>query len=121
MLYPSNQTITAALNLISEGTPYIALYTSNPTAADSGTELNGGSYSRKPITFSSVTNGGISNTSTITFTGLPTATITHYGIKSAASGGTLRAFGPLNNTMVSRDGDELVFNTGQIQVNLSGS
>lgn len=120
-LAPSTPMIASIANLFSTGTPHLALYTSNPTAGDTGTELTGGSYSRKPITFGSVSGAAISNTSAITFTGLPGATITHYGIKSAATGGQLRGFGPLNNTVVSVSGDELTFNIGSVQVTIAGS
>lgn len=120
-LFPSNSMTSSIADLFKEGTPYLALYTSNPTAADTGTEVSGGSYVRRPITFGSLSGGAISNTVAISFSGLPTATITHYGIRSAASGGTLRAFGPLNSVAATVNGDEVVFNIGTVQVSIAGS
>ena len=120
-LAPSTTMIASIAALFSTGTPYLALYTSNPTAGDSGTEVTGGSYARQAITFGAVVGSSISNTGAITFSGLPTATITHYGIRSAASGGTLRGFGPLNSPVLAQSGDELVIPIGALQVNVAGS
>lgn len=120
-LFPSNTMITSIANLFSTGTPYLALYTTNPTASDTGTEVTGGSYARQAITFGSVSGGVMSNTVAITFSALPTATITHYGIRSAASGGTLRGFGPLSATAATVSGDEIVFPIGSVQVTITGS
>lgn len=120
-LAPSTTMIASIANLFSTGTPHLALYTSNPGAGNTGNEVTGGSYSRKPITFGSVSGGTISNTSVINFTGLPAANITHYGIMSAATGGQLRGFGPLNNSLISVSGDEVYFNTGSVQVTIAGS
>lgn len=74
---------------------YLALYTTDPTDADTGTEVSGGSYARQAITFSAPSNGSTSNSSTITF---PTATgnwgtITHMGIRDASSGGICSSMG----------------------------
>jgi len=121
MMAPSNAMITSIAALFSGGTPYLALYTSNPTAADSGTEVTGGSYARQAITFGSVTGGAISNTIALTFAGLPAGTIPYYGIRSAASGGTLRGFGPLNSSAVTVSGDEITFAIGAVQVTIAGS
>lgn len=119
-LYPSNTLVESTLNLYTSGS-YIALYTTNPTAADTGTEVSGGSYARKAVTFGSTSGGSRSNTVAVSFPGLPGATITHYGIRSALTGGTLRAFGPISSTTVAIANDELVFPIGSIQVGLQGS
>lgn len=120
-MYPSNSLISSSLGLITAGTPYLALYTSNPTAADSGTEVSGGSYARKAITFGSVSGGQIKNTAAISFPGMPTANVTHFGIRSAASGGTLRLFGPLSSIAATISGDEVVIPVNGITVGNAGS
>ena len=69
----------------SPSTVYLALYTSNPTDADSGTEVD---VDRQAITFGSVASGGtISNTADITFTSMPAANVTHVGIHDHISAG----------------------------------
>ena len=41
----------------SVATIYVALYTSDPTDADTGTEVTGGSYARTSVTFAAPSNG----------------------------------------------------------------
>lgn len=120
-VFPSTTFITSVLNLIKNDTPYLALYTSNPGAGDTGTEVTGGSYARQAITFGSITSGSMSNNSTITFSGLPSATITHYGIRNASTAGDLLVYGTLNSPAVIVSGDQLQFSSSSITVNLSGS
>lgn len=76
-------------------TVYLALYTSNPTDADSGTELTGTGYSRLAIanngTTFNRTGNTVTNAENLAFadrTG-PAATVTHIGIRTAATGGNL--------------------------------
>jgi hypothetical protein len=42
-------------------TTYLALYTSDPTDADTGTEITGGSYARQAITMGAPSNGVSTN------------------------------------------------------------
>ena len=46
---------------------YAALYKTNPTDADTGTEVSGGSYARQEVTFSAPVDGETSNASDILF------------------------------------------------------
>jgi len=99
---------------------YLALYTSDPTDADTGTEVSGGSYARQAITFSAPSNGSTSNSSTITF---PTATgnwgtITHMGIRDASSGGNLLFYGPLATSKTITTGDQFIVNSGNLTVTI---
>ena len=113
--------ITETLNLIKNDTPYLALYTASPNAGGGGTEVSGGSYARLPITFSSITSGTMSNTASIVFSGLPNATITHYGVLNAATGGTLKVYGALNSSVAAVSRDQVQFPVGSITINLAGS
>lgn len=101
--FPTTTYSTEILNLIRTG-HYLALFTSAPTAAGGGTEVTGGGYARKPITFGSVTNAEIKNTAAITFPDMPATTITHYAIMSAATGGTMRVNGTLNSSASLQSG-----------------
>lgn len=94
--FPSTPYTAEILNLIRTG-HYLALYTSDPKVNNVGTEVTGGGYARKAITFGSISAAQIKNTAAITFSDMPTATITHYAIISAATGGTMRVFGPLTS------------------------
>lgn len=119
--YPSTDYIADIFALITGDTPFLALYTTNPTAGDTGTEVTGGSYSRKAITFGSVTAGSISNSVAISFTNLPTANITHWGVRNASSAGDLKVFGPLNSSVATISGDQVDFSIGGLQISLAGS
>ncbi len=128
-LSKSNYWKTAAINAALRGQNftaptalYIALYTSNPTASDTGQEVSGGGYTRQPVTFAAPTISGdqakTSNTADINF---PVATadwgtITHIGIRDAAAGGNLIYYGPVNSPRTILANDRVRFLAGSIQV-----
>lgn len=119
-MFPSNVLSTDTLNLIRNDTPFLALYTTNPTASDTGIEVTGGSYSRKSITFASPSGGSMSNTNAINFANMPTANISHFGIHDASTSGNLLLFGPIS-AVSTLTGDEINIAVGAIAVNLTGS
>lgn len=120
-VFPTTSLITSTLNLIKNDTPYLALYTATPTISGGGTEVTGGSYARLAITFGTITAGQMANTTALTFSGLPNATITHYGVLNASTSGTLKVFGAINTQAVVISGDQVQFPIGSIVINLSGS
>lgn len=99
---------------------YIALHTANPTEAGTGTEVTGGSYARKVMTFSaaatvtSVTSA--SNASDIVWTNLPSTTVTHVAIWDAATAGNMLYYAPLSASKVIATGDGYTISTGQLVV-----
>jgi len=104
---------------------YLALYTSNPTGNDTGTEVSGGGYARQPITFTEpALEGGkqtIKNSAKVEF---PVAegdwgTITHVGIRDAATGGNLIAFAELDAPRTIQTGDRFVIDLDNGVVKLS--
>ena len=104
---------------------YLALYTSNPTPNDTGTEVSGAGYARQPITFSApALEGGkqtIKNSAKVEF---PVATadwgtITHVGIRDAATGGNLIAFAELAAPRTIMAGDRFVIDLNSGVVKLS--
>ena len=79
---------------------YLALYTTNPTINDTGTEVSGGGYARQAIDYGTASNGANSNDAAINFT-MPNPTIvTHWGIRDASSGGNLLYFGKFDVPLV---------------------
>lgn len=117
----SNYLAQSLLNAVFRGqaysspsTVYLALYTSDPTAADTGSEVGGGAYARQPITLSAPSPESgkqtIKNTDDIEFD-VATAdwgTVTHVGIRDAATGGNLLYFGPLETPRTILSGDRFV-------------
>ena len=118
---PSSAYITETLNLIKNNTPYLALYTASPNAGGGGTEVSGGSYARQSVAFGAISSGSMRNTSAITFTNLPAATITHFAVLSASTAGTMRVYGALNASAAVISGDQVQFPVGSITINLAGS
>jgi len=102
-------------------TTYLALYTTDPTDADTGTEVSGGSYARQAITFSSPSNGATSNSDAIEF---PTATgswgtITHIGIRDAVTSGNLLYHTPLDASKAIGSGDIFRISATNLTVTLA--
>lgn len=117
---PSTQLIEDTLNSIKSDTPHLALFTSSPNAGGGGTEL-GGSYSRQPITYGAISAGSMSNSSAITYTNLPNATITHYAVFNASTSGTMKGYGALSSPVSAVTGDQLQIPIGSHSISLSGS
>lgn len=117
----STATTEDALELITTATPYLALYTSNPTLADTGTEVTGGSYVRQAITFGAIVGGVVSNTNTILFPDMPLTTVTHWAIKDAITSGNQKMFGSFSPTIPFLAGDDLELVAGQLTLTLTAS
>lgn len=122
--YLENALINAVLRNTSYTSPtttYVALYTSDPTDADTGTEVTGGSYARTAVTFDAPSNGVTQNSGSITF---PTATaswgtITHIAIRDAATSGNLLFHTPLDESKTVGTGDIFTISTGNLTVTLT--
>jgi len=108
--YLENALINGTLRATSYTAPtttFLALYTNDPTDADTGTEVTGGSYVRQAITFSAPSNGATSNSSAIEFPQctLTWGTITHIGIRDAVTSGNLLYHSPLDTSKTIATGD----------------
>jgi hypothetical protein len=102
-------------------TTYLALYTNDPTDADTGTEITGGSYVRQAITFSSPSGGATSNSSAIEF---PQATadwgtITYVGIRDAVTSGNLLYHTALDTSKTISNGDIFKITSTNLSVTLA--
>jgi hypothetical protein len=100
---------------------YLALYTSDPTDAGTGTEVSGGAYARQLITFSAPVDGTASNDTEILF---PVATanwgtVTHIGLLDAETNGNLLFHGELTTSKTISVNDQLKINIGDITVTLA--
>lgn len=100
---------------------YLALYTTNPTDAGTGTEVTGGAYVRKEITFTAPTNGASPSAADVLY---PVASaswgsVTHIGIHDALSAGNLLYHGVLTNAKTIAAADQLKVAAGDITVTLT--
>ena len=122
--YLENALINATLRNTSYTSPaavYVALFTTDPTDAGTGTEVTGGSYARQAATFTSPSNGSSTLAADVTF---PTATgnwgtVTHFGIYDASTAGNLLYHGALNNSKNIQTGDILRIQVNNLTVTLA--
>ena len=110
-----------ATTYTSPATVYVSLYTTDPTDADTGTEVSGGSYARTAVTFGAPSNGVTTNSADVTF---PTATgswgtVTHIGIHDASTAGNLLFHTILDNSKTIDTGDIFRISTGNLSVTLA--
>ena len=102
---------------------YVALYTAAPNDAGGGTEVTGGGYVRKAVTFAAAaTPGGTtSNTGDVTWTasGANVGTVGWIGIHDAESGGNLVWHGAMTASKIVNDGDTLEFSAGNIDLTIA--
>jgi len=110
-----------ATTYTSPATVYVSLYTTDPTDADSGTEVSGGSYARTSATFDAPSNGVTQNSADVTF---PTSTaswgvVTHIGIHDASTAGNLLFHTPLDTSKTIDSGDIFKIETGNLTVTLA--
>lgn len=105
------------------GAVYVALFTSNPTDANSGAEAAWSGYARQVAHtsavsdgFSAPVNGVSSNTKVITFPPVvgAGATVTHWGLMSAATGGQLLMHAQLSVSKPLSDTDVASFPVGSL-------
>jgi hypothetical protein len=100
---------------------FLALYLTNPTAANTGTEVSGVSYVRQPILFGPPSGGTIANSTDIAFplAGTTWGNIAYGGILDASSGGHLLFYGSLVTPRYINAGDVLKFLTGSVVITVS--
>lgn len=122
--YLENALINAVLRNTSYTSPtlvYVALYTSDPTDADTGTEVSGGSYARTAVTFGAPSNGVTTNSASVTF---PTATaswgtVSYIGLRDASTSGNLLFHTALDEAKTVGTGDIFTISTGNLSVTLA--
>ena len=102
-------------------TVYVALYTTDPTDADTGTEVTGGSYARTSVTFAAPSNGVTTNSADVTFPTCTLAwgTVTHIGLRDASTAGNLLYHTPLDASKTIDLGDIFKITTGNLSVTLA--
>ena len=122
--YLENALINATLrntSYTSPATVYLALYTSDPTDADTGTEVSGNAYVRQSITFGAPSNGVSTNSAAIEF---PQATgswgtVAYIGIRDASTAGNLLFHTALDASKTIATGDVFRMAIGSLSVTLA--
>lgn len=122
--YLENALVNATLRNTSYTSPttvYVALYTTDPTDADTGTEVSGNGYARQSVTFSAPSNGATSNSGAVEF---PQATgswgtVAYIGLRDASSGGNLLYHTALDASKTIATGDVFRISIGSLTVTLT--
>jgi hypothetical protein len=122
--YLENALINATLRntgYTSPTTTFVALYTSDPTDANTGTQVSGGSYARQSATFGAPSNGTSTNSAAIEFPQATASwgTVTHIGILDALTSGNLLYHTALDTSKTIDTGDIFKITIGSLSVNLS--
>lgn len=122
--YLENALINGTLRASSYTAPttvYVALFTSDPTDAGSGTECSGSAYVRQSATFAAPSNGASTTSADIQFpqAGGSWGTITHFGIFDASSAGNLLYHGALTVSKTIDTGDVFKIAAGSLTVTLA--
>ena len=110
-----------ATTYTSPATVYVALFTTDPTDAASGTEVTGGSYARTSVAFAAPSNGASASNADCTF---PTCTstwgtVSHIGIFDASTSGNLLYHTPLDTSKTIETGDIFKIASGSLTVTLA--
>ena len=110
-----------ATSYTSPATVFLALYTTDPTDADTGTECSGTGYARQSITFGAPANGVSTNSAAVEYAqaGNSWGTITHIGIRDAVSAGNLLYHSPLDASKTIATGDVFRVAIGSLSVTLT--
>ena len=97
----------------------LALVTVNGNDASAGTEVTGGSYARQTITFGAAASGSITNSGTISFTGMPSCTVVGIELYDSAGSPKRLAYGALTVSRTVTVGDTVQFAIGAITLSLA--
>jgi hypothetical protein len=109
-----------ATTYASPATVYAALFTVAPGEAGGGTEVAGGSYARKAITFGAAASGQIKNSADVTFD-IATAdwgTVVAVAIFDALTGGTMLAYTTADVNKVIGTGDQYLLKATKLAITL---
>lgn len=100
---------------------YVALFTGNPTDANNGIEVAGGSYVRQQASFVAPSDGATTNNADITY---PIATadwgnVTHFGLYDAQTGGNLLIHGAFSVAKPVLNGDQYIIRNADLDITFS--
>ena len=122
--YLENALINGTLRATSYTAPtniYVGLYTSDPTDANTGTEVTGGSYARTLVTFGAPSNGVSLNNIAVEFPQCTTdwGSVGWIGILDASTSGNLLYHSPLDIAKTISTGDIFKIAIGSLSVTLA--
>jgi hypothetical protein len=122
--YLENGLLNAVLRNTSYSSPttvYVGLYTSNPDEGNTGTEVSGGSYARKDVTFGAPSNGVCTNSAAVEFAQATASwgTVSHVGLLDAITSGNLLFYTDITTSKTIESGDIFKIAAGSLSVTLA--
>lgn len=122
--YLENALLNATLSATaytSPSTVYLGLFLTDPTDANTGNEISGGSYMRAPLSFGTASNGQISNIAAINFEVATTdwGTVGWVGIFDAQTSGNLLFHTALNTPVTVSATTIFTMPVGSLVITLS--
>lgn len=91
----------------------LRLCTAIGSDGSAGTLVTGGSYAHQALAMSAAASRSTSNSGTVSFTGMPAATVTSVEIYNSG-GSTRKAYGALTTSRTTASGDTLSFAASSI-------
>jgi len=122
--YLADKLIDATVRNIPYDTPedvFIALYTTDPTKEDIGSEVREPSYNRQEIVMSVPVEGQSENSAQIDFAEATSnwGMVTHIGIRDQAYDGNLMYFTAIDNPKNILTGDQFRINVDKLKLTLT--
>ena len=122
--YLENALINGTLRATTYTAPttiYVGLYTTDPTDANTGTEVSGGSYARTAVTFGAPSNGVSLNDAVVEFPQCTVdwGTVGWIGLLDASTSGNLLYHTPLDISKTIASGDIFKIAIGSLSVTLA--
>ena len=122
--YLADKLIDATVRNTPYDTPedvFIALYTTDPTKEDVGSEVSEASYNRQKVVMSAPVEGVSQNSAQIDFSEATSnwGNITHIGIRDQAYDGNLLYFTELDNAKDILSGDQFRINVDKLKLTLT--
>lgn len=124
----SNYSENLVINVLLRGashtgaaTVYVSLYTSDPTDADTGTEVSGGSYARTAVTFAAPSNGISTNNADVEFPQASSSwgVVGWIAVHDASTAGNLICHTPLDVSKTIDTGDIFKIATGNLSITVA--
>ena len=104
---------------------YLALYKTNPTDSDTGSEVTGGGYTRQVVSFNAPSQQGdrgtVTNANTIEFAQATSdwGEVAYFGIRDAKDGGNLLTYGTFNKPQTISEGTQFAIKQGDLSVSVA--
>jgi hypothetical protein len=99
---------------------WISLHYDSPALDGAGlSEISGGGYTRMKGSFSEPANRTIWLLFDISWSGLSQTKVTHFGIWSAATGGTLQAYGAMSEPRIIMSGHGYIIRQQELSLSIA--